>query len=262
MNEIYRSLNRRTFIKLAAGGLGWGLASSVPGLLASESSGRSRFKAIAFDAFPIFDPRPVFTLAEKLLPGHGAELSNEWRTRQFEYTWLRIADQHYADFWRVTQDALEFAASKLSLELTPDKRDKLMNAYLELKAWPDVPAGLSSLKQSGLRLAFLSNFTPAMLDANIKSADLSGLFEQVVSTDAAKTYKPDPRAYQLGLDALKLRREEVLFVAFAGWDAAGAKLFGYPTFWLNRQKLPAEKLDATPDGAGESFGQLLQFLNS
>ena len=100
-----------------------------------------------------------------------------------------------------------------------------------------------------------------MLEANMKSAGLVGTFEQVLSTDQVKTYKPDPRAYQLGMDSLKLRREEILFVAFAGWDAAGAKLFGYPTFWLNRQKLPPEQLDATPDGAGESFGQLLQFLN-
>jgi 2-haloacid dehalogenase len=155
---------------------------------------------------------------------------------------------------------LEFAAGKLSLELSPEKREKLISAYLELKPWPDVPAALASLKQSGFRLAFLSNFTRAMLDANIESAGLAGRFEQIISTDQAKTYKPDPRAYQLGVDSLKLRREEILFVAFAGWDAAGAKLFGYPTFWVNRQQLPTERLDATPDGVGESFTQLLQFL--
>jgi 2-haloacid dehalogenase len=86
------------------------------------------------------------------------------------------------------------------------------------------------------------------------------MFEQVLSTDQAKTYKPDPRAYQLGVDALKLKREEILFVAFAGWDAAGAKLFGYPTFWVNRQKLPMEKMDATPDGMGDTLTQLVQFL--
>jgi 2-haloacid dehalogenase len=135
-----------------------------------------------------------------------------------------------------------------------------MNAYLELKPWPDVMPALSSLKKSGLRLAFLSNFTLGMLNANIKSAGLTGLFEKVLSTDQAKTYKPDPRAYQLGMDSLKLRREEILFVAFAGWDAAGAKLFGYPTFWVNRQKLPMEKLEANPDGVGESLTQLVQFI--
>src|SRR5258708_4123302 len=115
-----------------------------------------------------------------------------------------------------------------------------MNAYLELKAWPDVMPALASLKNSGFRLAFLSNFTPRMLEANIEHAGLSGLFEQVLSTHQAKTYKPDPRAYELGTDVLKLPRQEILFVAFAGWDAAGAKSFGYQTFWVNRQKSPAE----------------------
>ena len=262
MKKIGTGLNRRSFVRLAVGSLALSIAPSIPRLFADESSVGLRIKAIAFDAFPIFDPRPVFALAEQIFPGRGAELSNEWRTRQFEYTWLRVADRRYADFWHVTQDALEFAASKLSLDLSPENRDRLMNAYLQLKAWPDVPTALASLKQSGVRLAFLSNFTRAMLDANIKSAGLAGAFEQVLSTDQVKTYKPDPRAYQLGVDSLKLRREEILFVAFAGWDAAGAKLFGYPTFWVNRQKLPAEKLDATPDGDGESLTQLVQFLKA
>ena len=252
------NLARRQFLSLTA--------SAVAGVLvksrtASAIIADAPIRAIAFDAFPIFDPRPVFALAENIFPSRGAELGNEWRTRQFEYTWLRVADEHYVDFWQVTQDALEFAASKLGLELSSENRDQLLNAYLQLKPWPDVLAGLASLKKAGIRLAFLSNFTRAMLDANIKGAGLAGMFEQVLSTDQVKTYKPDPRAYKLGIDSLKLRREEILFVAFAGWDAAGAKLFGYPTFWLNRQKLPAEKLDATPDATGESFGQLIQFLN-
>ena len=191
-------LARRQFLSLTA--------SAVAGVLleggaASTVATDLRVQAIAFDAFPIFDPRPVFALAEQLFPGRGGELSNEWRTRQFEYTWLRVAAGHYADFWHVTQDALEFASNKLSLELSPEKRKKLMSAYLELKPWPDVPAALTSLKQSGFRLAFLSNFTRAMLDANIESAGLAGRFEQIISTDRAKTYKPDPRAYKLGVDS-------------------------------------------------------------
>jgi 2-haloacid dehalogenase len=251
------TLARRQFLSLTASAVAGAL---LEGRAASAVTTDLRVQAIAFDAFPVFDPRPVFAQAEQLFPGRGGELSNEWRTRQFEYTWLRVAAGHYADFWHITQDALEFAATKLSLELSPEKRKKLMSAYLELKPWPDVPAALASLKQSGFRLVFLSNFTRAMLDANIESAGLAGRFEQIISTDQAKTYKPDPRAYQLGVDSLKLRREEILFVAFAGWDAAGAKLFGYPTFWVNRQQLPTERLDATPDGVGESFTQLLQFL--
>jgi 2-haloacid dehalogenase len=252
-------LTRRHFLSLAASGIVGGFLPL--GALADEQAARTRIKAVAFDAFPIFDPRPVFALAEQLFPGHGRELSDEWRTRQFEYTWLRVTAHDYADFWQVTRDALEFAAAKLKLDLPADKRDTLMNAYLALKSWPDVMPALATLKKSGLRLAILSNLTPIMLAANIKSAGLTGLFEHVLSTDQAQTYKPDPRAYQLGPDALGLKKEEILFAAFAGWDAAGAKLFGYPTFWVNRQQQPPEQLDAVPDGSGGTLADLVRFLS-
>jgi 2-haloacid dehalogenase len=191
-------VSRRKFIALGAAGTALGTIHSIPKVFGGEPFSKSRIKAIAFDAFPIFDPRPVTALAEKLFPAKGAELTKQWRARQFEYTWLRVTAQKYADFWRVTQDALEFAAEVLGLTLEREQRDELMNAYLELPLWPDVLPALASLKKSDFRLAFLSNFTPRMLEANIKHAGLTGLFEQALSTDAAKTYKPDPRAYQLG----------------------------------------------------------------
>lgn len=153
-----------------------------------------------------------------------------------------------------------FAANKLGLELSREKRNRLMGAYLEMEAWPDAISGLANLKKSGFRLAFLSNFTSAMLDANIRHSGLEGIFEHALSTDSVKTYKPDPVAYQLGVDAFKLKREEILFASFGGWDAAGAKLFGFPTYWVNRQKLPMERLGAIPDGSGETVSELVRFL--
>ena len=251
-------MNRRLFMTLSATGLATRSWMAVPPALPVSPATKARIKAVAFDAFPIFDPRPVFALAEELFPGTG--LGDEWRTRQFEYTWLRAAAHHYADFWQVTGEALLFATTKLKLGLRPDDRTRLMNAYLELKTWPDVPPVLESLKASGLKLALLSNLTPTMLRANIRSAGLDGMFERVLSTDEARTFKPDPRAYQLGVDALKVKREEILFVAFAGWDAAGAKLFGYPTYWVNRQRAPHEEMGALPDGSGETLSGLAAFL--
>jgi len=171
-----------------------------------------------------------------------------------------VAARQYVDFWHVTEDALVFAANKLKLELSPDSRATLMNEYLRLSAWPDVGPALEPIRRSGVRLTILSNFTPRMLAANIASAGLHGMFEQVLSTDQVKSYKPDPLAYKIGVDALKIRREEVLFVAFAGWDAVGAKLFGYPTFWLNRQRLPREEMGVSSDGSGETLGDLVKFL--
>jgi len=235
-------ITRREFVVGAAAGL-----ATAP-----------RIKAVAFDAFPIFDPRPVFARADAMFPGTG--LSDEWRTRQFEYSWLRLAARHYVDFWRVTEDALVFAAKKLELRLSPQNRAMLMNSYLELKPWPDVGPALESMRAAGFRLAFLSNFTPAMLAVNIRNSGLTDLFEEVLSTDERRTYKPDARAYQLAPDALKMTRRGILFVASAGWDAAGAKMFGFPTFWVNRQRLPAEEMGVLPDASGETLTDLVTFM--
>lgn len=253
------SLDRREFLNLAAAGIAAGLLASIP---PAHATSRPKIRAIAFDAFPIFDPRPVFALAEQLFPGRGAELGNVWRIRQFEYQWLRALSGHYADFWHVTEEALEFSCEMLKLDLTPDKRKRLMDAYLELKAWPDVPPVLQSLKGAGIRLAFLSNATSKILDAGIRNSGLDGVFEHVLSTDEVKTYKPDPRAYQMAVDAFNLKREEILFVPFAGWDAAGAKSFGYTTFWVNRLNLPVERLGVLPDAIGQNLADLAGFVKA
>ena len=255
------SITRREFVSLAALGAAAGALGGAP-MVRTERPAQPRIRAIAFDALAILDPRPVFALADQLFPSKGAELSNEWRTRQFEYTWLRVAARRYVDFWQVTRDALVFAANKVGVGLAPQQLGKLMNAYLELGTWPDVIPALATLKSSGLRLAFLSNFTANMLDGCITNAGLKGMFEKVLSTDQAKTYKPDPRAYQLGIDVLELKREEILFVAFAGWDAAGAKGFGCPTFWVNRLKLPAEELGEVADGSGGDLSDLVRYLGN
>jgi 2-haloacid dehalogenase len=248
-------INRRELLGVASS------AVALSGIAASTSSAATAtIKAIAFDGFPIFDPRPIFILAEEMFPGRGAELSNIWRTKQFEYTWLRTVAYRYRDFLGVIEDALVFACQSLNLDLPDRKRKALVDGYLHMKAWPDVIPALSKLKEAGIRLAFLNNFTSAMLDANISSAGLEGFFEYRLSTDVVSVYKPHPRSYQMGIDAFGLKREEILFAAFAGWDASGAKLFGYPTFWVNRQKQPLEQLDAIPDGEGTGMNDLLSFL--
>jgi 2-haloacid dehalogenase len=228
----------------------------------STAEPRGAIRAVAFDAFAIFDPRPVTSLAEELFPGKGAALAEIWRTRQFEYTWIRVVSQRYIDFWRITEDALAFAARQQGLSLMDAQRDRLMSAYLNLKAWPDVADALRRLKDGGIRSALLSNFTLKMMEANLASAGLVGIFEHLFSTDQVKTYKPDPRAYRLAIDAWRLKSSEIAFVAFAGWDAAGAKLFGYPTFWVNRLQLPAEELGVTADGMGTNFSGLTSFVQS
>jgi len=248
-------LARRELIKLASGALA---ATGVFAYGAPSFAGANA-KAIAFDAFPIFDPRPVFSLAEELYPGRGAALSNEWRRRQFEYAWLRTLEGQYADFWTVTRDALAFATRNLGVALDAKKSARLMNAYLDLKPWPDVVPALKALKGAGLRLGLLSNFTDRMLTSCIGASGLDGMFELVLSTDRVKAFKPDPRAYQMGVESFALRREDIVFAAFAGWDAAGAKAFGYPTFCVNRLNATPEELGVVPDGIGRSLRELTSF---
>ena len=194
------SAHRRDFLSLVAGKCGCGGRRTRRPRTDNRSQ---KIRAVAFDGFPIIDPRPVFAKVEEMFPGKGAELGNAWRTRQFEYTWLRTMSGRYADFWHVTEEALIFAAKLMKLELSGAQRDQLMQSYLGLKAWPDVAPGLKKMRDAGIRMAFLSNFTAEMLEAAVRNSGLQGMFEDHLSTDRVRAYKPDPRAYQMGVDAFE-----------------------------------------------------------
>jgi 2-haloacid dehalogenase len=252
------TLNRREFVSFAGAGAAAIALSAEPVMAVSEA----KIQAIAFDGLAVFDVRPVAVLSEQIFPGRGAEMSALWRARQFEYTWLRTLGRQYADFFQVTEEALAFSCHSLKLELTKADRDRLMQSYLELKAWPDALAVLKRMKTSGLRMAFLSNFTAAMLDHAVKNSGLEGIFDDHLSTDRVKAFKPDIQAYRMAIDAFGLRKEEIAFAAFAGWDAAGAKWFGYPTFWLNRAQAVQEELGAVPDGEGKDLNDLAAFVQA
>jgi 2-haloacid dehalogenase len=219
-----------------------------------------RIEAIAFDAFTVFDPRSIVPAVEAAFPGKAAEFSLAWRTRQFEYCWLRTLNGRYADFWQVTGEALDYVAEAAQLELRPDVRAKLMDAHLNLKPWPDSARALRTMADAGIRLAYLSNWTEAMMRANTENAALAGLFERMLSTDAVVTYKPDPRAYRMAETALQVPHDKIVFAAFGGWDAAGAKSFGLETFWVNRLKAPFERLDARPDAVGSTLLDLADYV--
>lgn len=256
--ETVFTFSRKKFITAAVAGLtATGLSA---GPLHSLIKPEKKIRAIAFDGFPIFDPRPVFALVNSLYPEKGAALSNTWRTKQFEYSWLRTAAGQYRDFWQVTEDALVCAARETGVTLSDANRKQLMEQYLVLNTWPDVLPVLQTLRQNGLRLCFLSNLTNQMLHSSAKHAGIENYFEHIISTDVAKTYKPSPAAYQLGIDELKLAKEEILFVASAGWDATGAAWFGYPNFWVNRTGAVSEELTVSPDGIGKTLTELLSFI--
>lgn len=219
-----------------------------------------RFKAVAFDYFVIFDPNSVIPAVEEAFPGRGVEFTRAWRAKQFEYGFLRSITNRHADFFKVTEDALVYTTGAMKLDLTPEKRRRLLNAYLTLKPWPDAVAALRKLKASGVRVITIANFSTKMLRANAENAGITDLFDELLSTEVNGTYKPDPRAYALGMERLKLRKEEIVFAAFGGWDAYGAKNFGYTTYWVNRLNLPVEELGIEADKTSNNLEGLLKFV--
>lgn len=219
-----------------------------------------RIRAIAFDGFVIFDPSGITKRVEEIAPGRGTRLTLQWRARQFEYTWLRTSADRYKDFWHITEDALAQAAQSMRIELKTADMQHLMNSYLELPVWPDVPAALQKLRGQKVRMAFLSNFTADMIRVNLRRTGLGDYFEEYLTTDCVGSFKPSPHAYQMGIDHFALNKDEILFAAFAGWDAAGAKWFGYPTAWVNRAKMAPERLDVHPDVTVGNLGELLDVL--
>ena len=226
-----------------------------------ESIVPRKIKVIAFDAFPIFDPREIAAASEQAFPGQGQQLMELWRTRIFEYQWLRALGTQYEDFMSTAEAGLIYAANQLNLNLTSEKKRALLQEFLALKPWPDVAETIPRLKEMGLDLVFLSNMTEEMLGNGLKQAGLENEFRAIFSTDAIHTYKPDPRAYALAVEKLGVSKDEILFVAFAGWDVAGAKWFGYRTFWVNRTGAPTEELAAQPDGVSRNLSGLVEYIN-
>jgi len=251
------SHNRRQFLGLSAKIMLASAALKVP-LASAQTS--TQIKAIAFDGFPIFDPGPILALVKKLYPEHGKIFAKAWFNKIFAYTWLRTNGGQYKDFYSVIGDALAYTATQFKVELNADKRDQLMGVWLQLKPWPDVSKALQTFKEQGIRLAFLSNLTEEMLRINTKNAGIEDAFEFYLTTDKVGAFKPDPRAYQMGIDAFNLPKENIAFAAFGAWDAAGASWFGYPTVWVNRFGAPAENLDTGPITSGRSITTLVDFV--
>jgi 2-haloacid dehalogenase len=219
-----------------------------------------RFKAVAFDYFVLFNANSILPAVEKEFPGKGTEFVKAWRSKQFEYGFLRSITHQHRDFFEVTDDALVYTAHLMNLELRPDARQRLLNAYLTLKPWTDAAEGLRRLRAAGVRIITIANFSSRMLQENARAAGFDDLFDELLSTEVNQTYKPDGAAYALGMSHLGLKKDEIIFAAFGGWDYYGAKTFGYPTYWVNRFRLPAEELGAVPDGTSDNIEGLIQFV--
>lgn len=175
-----------------------------------------------------------------------AEVAALWRQKQLQYTWLRAVARSHTDFWKVTQDGLDYALE--ATELTdPALREALLALYWELDAYPEVPDMLASLKAAGHKTAILSNGSPEMLDGAVQSAGIGDMLDAVLSVESVGIFKPDSRVYDLVGAEFGTEPENVMFVSSNGWDAAAAAGYGFQTAWVNRAGEPMDRLPWTPD---------------
>ena len=193
-----------------------------------------KFHAIVFDAYgTLFDPQSVADAVAEQVPTHAETITQVWRLKQLEYTWLRTCMGRYRDFAAVTRESLAFAVRPFA-ELGERDLDRLAESYNHLAPYPEAAAALTALRERGVRTAILSNGTQAMLDALVDRSPLSGLLDRVISVDAAATYKPDPRAYALAEAELGSVAGDMLFVSSNGFDVSGAKAFGFHVARIRR----------------------------
>jgi 2-haloacid dehalogenase len=203
-------------------------------------------RACVFDAYgTLFDFASAASRATDVPEDKRAALTALWRDKQLQYTWLRSLQNRYVDFWQVTGEALDFALETLGLDAL--LHDKLMDLYLELEPFPEVPEVLRALRTSGFRSAILCNGSTAMLDALVSSAGLADAFDAVLSVDAVGVFKTHPKAYQYAVDTLCLPARAISFQSSNAWDAYAASVFGMRVVWCNRYGQRRERLPGAPD---------------
>ena len=211
--------------------------------------------ACVFDAYgTLFDVHSATGRLRSRLGEHADTVSAVWRQKQLEYTWLRSLMGEYADFERVVDDSLQYALGQAGID-DPSLRDDLLAAYRQLECFPEVPAVLESIKNSGLGIAILSNGTREMIDSCVSHAGLDHLIDEIISVDSARIYKPSPRVYELAVDRYGPPVPGIAFHSSNAWDIAGAAYFGFSCIWINRSNsspeiLPGHAACTLPDMKG------------
>lgn len=199
-----------------------------------------------FDAYgTLFDVHAAIARHRAAVGTDADRFSELWRTKQLEYSWTMTLAGRYADFWTLTERALDYAFDRIS---TVDRalRSKLLDAYRHLDAFPDAREALTALKAQGARLAILSNGSPAMLDAAVEASGIGGLLDAVLSVDTVRQYKPRPEVYTLVTSRFGITPQQVAFVSSNRWDVMGAAAFGFRPVWINRGRSPDEYPEHAP----------------
>lgn len=220
-------------------------------------------KAITFDAYgTLFDVHSVVEKCEQFYPNKGREISELWREKQLEYTWLRSLMGRYRDFWGITKDALIYALKSLELEWDDGIIAEILDEYLHLTPHAEIPDALAALKDKA-ELSILSNGSPDMLQQLVHNAGMDDVFAEIISVDELKVFKPFMGVYQLGPAKFNIPKEEILFISSNPFDIAGAKVFGYHVCWINRFNLQPEEfndIDTKPNLTIKTLAELVDIL--
>ncbi len=212
--------------------------------------------ACVFDAYgTLFDFAAAAQRCRDDLGDNADRLSEIWRTKQLQYTWLRSLMNRHTDFWQVTGDALDYAMASLDLD-NADLRERLMELYLELDTYPEVKETLTRLRAGGMRTAILSNGSPRMLESAVANAGIADLLDAVLSAEEIGIYKPHPSVYQLAVDRLGVAAGRIAYQSSNAWDAAAAATFGFRVVWINRFGQTRERLPDSPHAEVPALAEL------
>jgi 2-haloacid dehalogenase len=199
-----------------------------------------------FDAYgTLFDVHAAIARYRREAGPDAERMSDIWRTKQLEYSWTLTLAGQYADFWTLTERALDHALARTSVDKALKR--KLLDAYFTLGAFPDAEVTLRALRQRGHATAILSNGSPRMLQGAVDAARIDGLLDALLSVDAVRVFKPRPEVYRLVTERFSCAPGEVVFVSSNRWDIMGAKKFGFRCVWVNRANMPDEYPDLPPD---------------
>jgi 2-haloacid dehalogenase len=204
-------------------------------------------KALVFDAYgTLYDVQSVARVIDSAFPRHSEYITQVWRLKQLEYSWLRSLMGRYEDFRTVSRESLDYTLATLGLSADPALVERLLDGYDALSPYPEAAQALTEL--APYRRAILSNGSSAMLDALVRNSGFGGYLDAVISVDAKQVFKPDPRAYELVQERLGVLPQEVVFVSSNGFDVAGARAFGFKVARIERVTAAALQAELTGGG--------------
>ena len=216
-------------------------------------------KAIIFDAYgTLFDVNSAAEKCKDKIGDKWESFANYWRTTQLEYTWLRSLMNRHKDFWQVTEDSLD--KSMQAFKIDSAMRNELLDLYKVLSTFPEVKEVLNKLKEKNYKLVILSNSTPFLLNELVKSNNLDNIFDDIFSIEEVKTYKPDPKVYNIPIKKYQIQKNEVAYLSANTWDVSAGGNYGFNPVWVNRNNSIFDNLDYVPKYQVKHLGELLDII--